>query len=127
MQARNDAVHFGYVFVDCRLTGAPGLTRYVLVRIEPGRFPDSHVAFIHCPIGDFLSPTGWLLNKVAGAETIAPSGRVRFWEFRSTDLAGQPLDVSQRISASRQLTPAEAARMRDVLEVLGGADQWRPR
>ncbi len=123
VQSRNDEAHDGYVFVDCTLTGAPHLERYVLARIEPGRFPHSHVAFIDCKIGSFLSPVGWLLDKAPGAETVGPADGVRFWEYRSTDLAGKPLDVSARLPVSRQISAAEAARMRDVGQVLGG---WVP-
>ena len=118
VQARNDAGRPGYVFVDCTLSGAPGITRYVLARIDPGRFPYSHVAFIGCAMGDFISPVGWQFD---GAP--ASTAHIRFEEFQSTDLAGHPLDVSRRHPASRQLSAAEAAAERDVANVLGG---WRP-
>jgi pectin methylesterase-like acyl-CoA thioesterase len=126
VQARNDAVHFGYVFVDCRLTGAMGIARYVLARIEPGRFPDSHVAFIDCAMGRFVSPEGWQLDKAPGAAEIAPFARIRFWEFHSTDLDGSLLDVGRRSAASRQLTQVEAEKLRDITRVLGGNDRWNP-
>ncbi len=124
VQSRNDAAHYGYVFVDCTLTGAPGIERYVLARIEPVRFPHSHVAFIDCKIGSFLSPVGWTLDKAPGAATVGPAEHVRFWEYHTSDLAGHSLDVSSRLPASRQLDEREAAAMRDVGHVLGG---WKPR
>ena len=123
VQSRNDATHYGYVFVDCTLTGALGIERFVLARIEPVRFPHSHVVFIDCKIGSFLSPVGWQLDKAPGAETPGLAAKIRFGEYRSTDLAGKPLGVGARLAASHQLTAVEAARMRDVAHVLGG---WRP-
>jgi pectin methylesterase-like acyl-CoA thioesterase len=123
VQARNEESRYGYVFVDCTLTGAPGIERYVLARVEPVRFPHSHVAFIDCKIGSFLSPAAWLLDKAQGAEAVGPAPKIRFWEYRSTDLDGKVLDVSKRHAVSRQITEAEAVKMRDVAFVLGG---WKP-
>jgi pectin methylesterase-like acyl-CoA thioesterase len=126
VQSRNDADHYGYVFFECTLTGAPGIKRYALARIEPGRFPFSHVAFIDCKIGPFLSPQAWVLDQAPNATELAPTTHLRFWEFGNTDLKGKPLDVSQRLSPGRQLTLEEAAHMRDVVHVLGGTDGWTP-
>lgn len=124
VQARNDEAHYGYVFVDCTLTGTPNIERYVLARIEPVRFPHSHVAFIDCKIGSFLSPVGWVLDKAPGADQPGPADRVRYWEYHSTDLAGKRIDVSTRLPAARQLSAEEAAKMREVAHVLQG---WDPR
>lgn len=123
VQSRNGVDALGYVFVDCTLTGAPHLERYVLARIEPIRFPHSHVAFIDCKIGSFLSRVGWQLDKAPGAEAPGPAPHLRFLEYRSTDLAGKPLDTSARLPASRQISAEEAARLRSVGSVLGG---WVP-
>ena len=121
VQSRNGADKPGYIFVDCRLTGVPDITRYVLARIDPGRFPFSHVAFIHCAMGEHILPAGWVFDAPDAA---ASKEHIRFEEFQSTDLAGQPLDVAQRIAGSRQLTVGEAARERDVVGIFGG---WDPR
>jgi pectin methylesterase-like acyl-CoA thioesterase len=123
VQSRNDAQHPGYVFVDCTITGAAGITRYVLARVEPSRFAYSHVAFINCRIGPFLSPVGWQLDKVPGAEKAGPGDHIRYEEFHNTDLAGRPLDLSQRLPVARQITQAEAAERRDPAKVLAG---WNP-
>jgi hypothetical protein len=64
-----------------------------------------------------VSPLGWLLNNANSSDT------VRFWEYHSTDLAGAPLNVSQRIASSRQITDAEAIQWSDPTFVLGG---WVP-
>lgn len=123
VQARNGADAPGYVFVDCRLTATPNVTRYVLARIEPVRFPHSHVAFIDCAMGPHISSAGWQFDLAPGAAAPGPAGQIRFEEFRSADLAGQPLDVSARLPASRQLSADEGARLRNVRGVLGG---WSP-
>jgi pectin methylesterase-like acyl-CoA thioesterase len=123
VQSRNGADRLGYVFVDCHIDTAPGLTRFVLARIDPGRFPQSHVAFINCAMGKSVTPAGWVFD---GPGAAASKATTRFWEFQSTDLAGKPLDVSQRIAGSRQLTAADAAQQRNLAFVLGGADKWNP-
>lgn len=124
VQSRNGADKLGYVFVDCRIDTAPNLTRLVLARIDPGRYPHSQVAFIQCAMGKFLTPSGWIFD---GPGALASKESIRFEEFRSTDLTGQPLEVSTRVAGSRQLNPAEAARRRDIAFVLGGADKWNPK
>ena len=105
----------------CRLTPDPdgasvATYRAYLARIDPNVFPFSQLVYLDCAIGPHVLPVGWLLNNA----TDAPS--VQFWEFGSTDLAGAPLDVSQRAPFSRQLTATEAAPWRDPQFVLG----WTP-
>ena len=124
VQSRNGAEKFGYVFVDCKIDTVPDLKRFVLARIDPGRFPHSHVAFINCAMGKFVTPAGWIFD---GPGAAASKETTRFWEFHSTDLAGKPLDIAQRAAGSRQLTAAEAAHQRDLARILGGADGWNPR
>jgi pectin methylesterase-like acyl-CoA thioesterase len=123
VQSRNGSDRLGYVLVDCRLTAAPHVTRCVLARIEPGRFPHSHVAFVGCAMGPHVPPVGWQLDLVPGASTPGPAGQLRFEEFRSTDLTGKPLEVAARLPASRQLSESEAKALRNVAGVLGG---WVP-
>ncbi len=116
-QIRNTQGRNGNVYVNCRLTGAPGLTGVYLSRIDPTVFPYSQVIFINNALGPHILPVGWLLNNA----TAAPN--VQFWEFGSTDLEGKPLDVSQRLNVARQLTAEEAKQWSDPAFVLGG---WRP-
>ena len=120
VQSRNGADKLGYIFVDCRLTGVPDITKYVLARVDPGRFPFSHVAFIQCAMDKHILSVGWVFD---GPGAAASKEHIRFEEFQSTDLTGKPLDVAQRIAGSRQLTADEAARERDVVGVFGG---WNP-
>ena len=78
VQSRNGADQLGYVFVDCRIDTAPNLKRCVLARIDPGRYPHSHVAFINCAMGRFITPAGWIFD---GPGSSAPKADTRFWEF----------------------------------------------
>ena len=118
-QIRNTATNFGDVFVDCRLTHAPGVTNATLSRIEVSRFPYSHVAWINCAMDSHIRPAGWQFTPGPNSPD-----NLRFWEYATTDLTGaNRVDVSQRSPISRQLTPAEAAQMRDPKYVLAG---WSP-
>lgn len=118
-QVRNGQNGFGHVYVDCTLDSAPGVTGMYLARIDPtpGNFPYSQVIYLNCAMGSHIDPTGWLLNNANSSAT------VQFWEYKSTDLNGATLDVSKRISSSRQLSDAEAALWRNPAYVLGG---WVP-
>jgi pectin methylesterase-like acyl-CoA thioesterase len=118
VQARNGANASGYVFVDSRLTSDPGITGSTLARIDATVYPSSQVAFIQCQMGPHIAAAGWTVTPTGTTAT----GGLRFWEFGSTDLAGQPLDVSDRHPASRQISAAEAAALRDPVQVLG----WDP-
>jgi pectin methylesterase-like acyl-CoA thioesterase len=123
VQARNSAATYGYVFVDCRLTAdSPALTGNFLARTnfsDPSAAPACHVAYVNCQMGSHIDPKGWLV-----ATSGADNSKVRFWEYQSTDAAGAPVDVSQRITASQQIDDATAAQMRDVTAVLSG---WNPK
>ena len=122
VQARNTAATYGYVFVDSKLTAdSASMTGHLLARTnfsDPTAAPACHVAYVNCQMGSHIDPKGWLVAASAD------NSKVRFWEYQSTDLAGAPLDVSQRISVSQQIDDATAAQMRDVTVVLGG---WNPK
>ena len=116
-QIRNDGTRPGAVFVRVRLTRAPDLAdaNVYLGRIETLRFPFSQVVFIDTAMDAHIRPVGWLLTPNDCAQ--APD--LQFWEYHSTDLAGQPIDIGARLPCSRQLTDAEAAQWRDPRFVLG--------
>jgi pectin methylesterase-like acyl-CoA thioesterase len=120
VQARNNKETPGYVFVDCKLTAKPGIKDIWLARTAGAGYPDAQVAYINCAIGEHIRPAGWNIPQ-------ALESTIRFQEYKSTDLAGKPLDVSKRNPASKQLSDEEAARLKDVKNVLGGADGWDPR
>jgi pectate lyase/pectin methylesterase-like acyl-CoA thioesterase len=117
VQARTPQNQPGFIYVNCRLSGAAGVTGDFLARIDPNVFPDSQVVYINSAMGPQVAPAGWRLDNATSSNT------VRFWEYRSTDLNGAPLDVSQRIASSRQISDAEATQWSDTNFVLGG---WAP-
>jgi hypothetical protein len=116
-QIRNGQGQPGYVIVHSRLTSEEDVTGMYLARIDPTVFPYSQVVYINTAMGPHILPVGWLLNNA----TTAPSAQ--FWEYKSTDLKGAPLDVSQRTLFSRHITAQEAAQWSDPGFVLGG---WVP-
>jgi pectin methylesterase-like acyl-CoA thioesterase len=116
-QIRNGQTGNGNVYVNCTLDAASGVTGSYLGRIDPTVYPYSQVIYINSAMGPQIIPVGWLLNNA----TTAPN--VQFWEYKSTDLTGAALDVSQRATFSRQLTATEAAKWSDPSNVLGG---WVP-
>jgi hypothetical protein len=69
-------------------------------------------------MGAHVLPSGW---QVAGPV----SESLRFEEFASVDLDGQPLDLSRRNPAARQLSATEAA-AQSAATVLAGVDGWDP-
>jgi pectin methylesterase-like acyl-CoA thioesterase len=122
-QIRNDSEHYGDVFVDDRLTedaGVPAGSVY-LGRIQLTRFPASQAEYVDDAMGPHVTPVGWQLTSGFGDCTQAQS--LRYGEYHSTDLAGNPLDTSQRLACSTQLSDADAARLRDPANVLSG---WVP-
>jgi pectin methylesterase-like acyl-CoA thioesterase len=118
--SRNPADQFGFVFSKCKLTAAPGVKKNWLARIGTDRFPGSAVAFLNCQMGEHIPPAGW---QVTGNDQAG----LRFYEFQSATLDGQPLDVSQRHPASRQISAAEAAELSDPNQVLAARDTWKPK
>jgi pectin methylesterase-like acyl-CoA thioesterase len=120
-QIRNSQGQNGYVFYDDTLTAAPGVAdgSVYLARIDPTVYPYSQAVYIDTTMGPDISPAGWLLNN---ADCSAATD-VQFWEYGSVTPQGQPVDTSQRLSCSMQLTAAQAAQWSDPGFVLGG---WVP-
>jgi pectin methylesterase-like acyl-CoA thioesterase len=129
-QIRNPGTNHGYVYLHCTFDGAPGVTGNYVSRIAPGRFPASEVVLLDCTQGTSVIPVGWLLEKNPNApnDPIAPAG-VHFWEYRSHAADGSPVDVAQRLPASRQLAPPDdATTIRDYSNpafILG--HDWNPK
>ncbi|MEV0385862.1 pectinesterase family protein [Nonomuraea sp. NPDC050643] len=119
-QSRNDATRPGAVFVRTRLTRAPGVPEasVVLGRSAVWRFTHSQAVFIDTKMDTHIAPVGWQIDPNDCAQAQSAS----FWEYGSTDLDGRPVDTSQRLACSRQLTADEAAKWSDPAFVLGGWD-----
>ncbi len=121
-QIRNGAGRNGYVYVNCKFTRAAGVTTSYLTRIDPDDFPFSQVVVINSQM-DGIRPDPWRFDNPGAAVTAANYPNIRFWEYNSRDLNGNPVDVSQRHPISRQITAAEAVQWSDPSFVLGG---WAP-
>ena len=116
VQARYAAGAYGYVFVDSRITADAAATSNNLARIDASVSPGSHVAYIKCQRTN-VSAVGWMLT--AGAPTAA----LRFWEYQSTDAAGNALNTGGRLAGLTPITASQATMMRTPTVVLAG---WQP-
>jgi pectin methylesterase-like acyl-CoA thioesterase len=135
-QVRNTTLDHGFVFRHCILDGPPDITTSYLTRIDPKVYPASEVVFLDCTMGSTVQPVGWLLTGPKGstrpsaliATTQLDLSQLHFWEFNSHDETGNPLDVSQRVAISKQLTEpndaATIAKFNDPAWVLGYG--WNP-
>ena len=128
-QIRNPATNHGFVYHRCTFDGAPGVTDNFISRIEPHRFPHSEVVLIDCRLGPAVGAVGWQLQAPPKGTPPAATDDLQFFEFNSRTLGGEPVDVTQRLPASRQLLlPADAALVADYRNptfVLGS--NWQPR
>ena len=121
-QARNGSGRNGYVYVNCKFTRAAGINGSYLNRIDPDDFPFSQVVLINSQL-DGVRADPWQFNNPSLAVNATNYPNIRMWEYKSRDLSGNLVDVSQRAAISRQLTDAEAAQWSDPAFVLGG---WVP-
>ena len=74
VQSRNGAGAYGYVFVDSKITGDPGITGIVLARIDVGVYPGSQVAYVDCEMGSHIAPEGWTITGGARRQLAALLG-----------------------------------------------------
>jgi pectinesterase len=107
---------YGFVFLDCKLTGDPGLKPQTVLLGRPWR-PAAATAFIRCEMGDQIRPAGWFNWDKPEREKTA-----RYAEFGNT---GPGADTGKRVGWARQLTAAEAASF-TVENILSGNDHWQP-
>jgi pectinesterase len=93
-QPRNTADHHGFVFVDCKFDGAPGVTRASLGNGSGA----SEVVLINCALGKMLTPAGWASRGANNSE------------FNTTNLAdGSPYDMSNWPDWVKHLTKEKDA------------------
>ncbi|MFN7931745.1 MAG: pectinesterase family protein [Bryobacteraceae bacterium] len=123
-QVRNGQGQPGFVFLECRLTATEGVNNTFLSRIAPDTFPFSQTVFLFSAIGPHIVPAGWQFNNAVLPLTAASYPGIRFWEFRNTDLDGNPADRAGRHPLSRELSVEEAAQWVNPAFTLGG---WTPR
>ena len=123
---------FGFVFMNCRLTGDPqpwinpqGLAANTnkdgsAPQADLGRpwRPYAGVTYLNCEMGGHIKAAGWNNWRNPTNELTA-----RFAEYHSTGPGANP---EARFKWSRQLTDDQAAKI-TVESVLGGSDAWNPR
>ncbi len=95
----NEGVEFGFVFLDCNITGTANEASFYLGR--PWR-PFARSVFVRCNLGNMIKPEGWHNWNKADAEKTA-----FFAEFRNTGPGANP---SRRVAWSQQLTEEIANR-----------------
>jgi len=102
---------YGYVYLNCKLTGTSGTASVHLGR--PWR-PNANVVFLNCDMGAHIKPEGW--NNWGDT---ANEATAFFAEYKST---GDGYKAGQRQPWSKQLTD-EQAKEYTVEKVLG---TWKP-
>lgn len=93
-------VTYGYVFNNCKLTAAEGVTKVYLGR--PWR-PYAYTLFMNCELGSHIVPAGWHnWGKASNEET------ARYAEYNNS---GAGASTKDRAPWSKQLTKKEAAKV----------------
>ncbi|KAI2632925.1 pectinesterase [Xylaria nigripes] len=116
----------GNVFVDSTIIGLQGSSTFARLPDNSGgvmeNWPYAEMVLINTKT-DGIVPEGW--GPVQGPPF--DTSHLKFWEYNTMDLTGQPTDISMRLNISRQLT---LPRDRDILaeyqspaKILGG---WQP-
>ena len=107
-------VAFGYVFKNCKLTAAPGVTKVYLGR--PWR-PYASTTFLNCEFGSHIRPDGWDNWRNEANEKTA-----RYAEFGNT---GEGAVTAGRVKWAKQLTPKEALRY-TIENIFTDSSNWYP-
>lgn len=119
---------FGYVFMDCQLTGDPqpwvnaqGISANTngppMADLGRPWRPYASVTYLRCEMGAHIRPEGWNNWRNPTNELTA-----RYAEYKSTGPGANP---SARVKWSRQLTDAEAQAF-TLENILRGSDGWNP-
>ncbi|KAF2964115.1 hypothetical protein GQX73_g9446 [Xylaria multiplex] len=116
----------GHIFVNCFLIGLEGNSTLARLPENPeegeDNWPYAEMILIDTRTSG-ITPEGW--GPVQGPPF--DSSQVRFWEYNTMDLQGQPINTSRRLNVSRQLRlPKDhkyLVEYRDPAKVLGG---WNP-
>mgnify|MGYP001550441241 CR=1 FL=1 len=109
-----EGVKYGFVFLNCRLTGDTSLHSVSLGR--PWR-PYACVTYIRCYLGGHIKPEGWAnWNQTESYKT------ARYAEYKDYGPGANP---HTRVNWARQLTDTEA-KTYTIKNILSGADDWNP-
>ena len=107
-------VEFGYVFKNCKLTAAPGVTKVYLGR--PWR-PYASTTFLNCEFGSHIRPEGWDNWRNKENEKTA-----RYAEFGNT---GEGAATAGRVKWAKQLTSKEELRY-TIENIFTDSSNWYP-
>ncbi|MEI6948175.1 pectinesterase family protein [Paraflavisolibacter sp. H34] len=108
------ALAYGEVFRDCRMPANRGVTSYSLGR-PWGNAPKT--VYINTRMGSSVSPAGWSTWSVDTA-------LITYAEYKSRKWDGSPVDVSKRLSWSKQLTDEQAAPYYNNNNLFGAWDPY---
>lgn len=113
------ATQYGFVFMDCMLTGAEGMINSVYLgrpwHPSSAKEPvNSSAVFIRCHLGPHIAASGW--TSMSGVQ---PNGE-RFREYQNTG-------VGAAVNPSRPQLSADQAAGYTVAAILGGTDKWDPK
>jgi pectinesterase len=108
----------GYVFKNSTITGEPTVANGSVFLGRPWQ-AYSRAVFLDTKMSSIINAAGW--QTWSGNNHLTSF----FAEYNSMDLNGDPLDVSQRVSWSHQLTAEQAAPFSKE-NWLGGSDGWNP-
>jgi len=101
---------YGYVFKDCKLPANTGATSYFLGRPWQNSngstlpYANNKTVFLNAKMGSSINVAGW--TTWDGGTDV---NLITYAEYKSTNFSGTLLDISQRVSWSKQLSDAEAA------------------
>jgi pectinesterase len=98
MWVRNSSANHGNVFVNCKFITDEGKETVIARSPDNGskNYPYCEAVLLNCKL-EGISPIGW--------GPIGETSNVHYWEYNSTKLSdGEPINISQRHPASRQLT-----------------------
>lgn len=99
---------YGYVFRDCLLPNNNGQTAYTLGRpwgnSEPPHTSETKVVFLNCRMGTTVKPERWQVWS-SGTNT----SLITYAEYKTRYFNGGLVDLSKRVSWSKEFTDEEAA------------------
>jgi pectin methylesterase-like acyl-CoA thioesterase len=99
---------YGYVFRDCLLPNNNGQTAYTLGRpwgnSEPPHTSETKVVFLNCRMGTTVKPERWQVWS-SGTNT----SLVTYAEYKTRYFNGGLVDLSKRLSWTKEFSDAEAA------------------
>lgn len=99
---------YGYVFRDCLLPNNNGQTTYTLGRpwgnAAPPHTSETKVVFLNCRMGTTVKPERW---QVWTSET--NTSLITYAEYKTRYFNGGLVDLSKRVSWSKEFTDEEAA------------------